>query len=215
MPETAYIDVTGTESGKGFQTAADVIRRGGVAGYPTETVYGLGGDARSAAVWRRIAELKQRSGSSPFIILIREPGLLQNIAARIPDYARAFIDRCWPGPLTLVFAASRRLPGHLASGDGTIAVRISPDPVCRQLMGQIDFPLISTSANPAGGQPARTAPEVLRYFDGRLDAVIDGGERDSGEVSSILSVAADRPVLIREGAVKRSNLEEIGGIPIL
>ncbi|MBN2417295.1 threonylcarbamoyl-AMP synthase [bacterium] len=211
MSETLYIEADGPGSGEGFARAAALLGREGVIGYPTETVYGLGGNAYASEAWHRIAELKQRAGASPFIILIRDPGLLKEIAGKIPGYARRFIDQCWPGPLTLVFAASRRLPGHLTSGTGTIAVRISPDPVCRRLLEELPFPLISTSANPAGREPARTAGQVADYFPGGLDAIIDGGERKQGEVSSIVSVAAGQPVLIREGALKRAELETIGG----
>lgn len=192
-----------------IEAAAEMIRRQGVIGYPTETVYGLGG-AATDPVASRVQSLKRRE-RKPMIILIPDSGSLSLFTQDIPEGVRPLIDACWPGPLTLVFHARTGSPGSLIGPDGGIAVRRSPDPVCQQLLSILGEAIISTSANPAGLPPARTAEQVREYFGSRLDGILDGGPRNSSEVSTVLDVQSRPFKLLREGAVSRSLLLSIAG----
>jgi L-threonylcarbamoyladenylate synthase len=192
---------------------ADYLISGGIIGYPTETVYGLGGDAENDEVIRQIQMLKDRDSSSPFLVLVSNRENVIPIVQTVPVKAEILMAAFWPGPLTLVFEASAVLPRSLIGDARRIGIRVSPDPVCRQLLEYLNKPLISTSANPSGFAPARSASEVAAYFAGRLGMILDGGKRLGNGVSTVLDVTLDPPRLIREGAIpKEAIIRTVGGI---
>jgi L-threonylcarbamoyladenylate synthase len=190
------------------------IRFGGVIGYPTETVYGLGGDAFNLETIRRIYRLKGRDFTSPLLILVRDREMLNAATRTIPHVAERLIQSFWPGQLTLIFEKDGGIPDALTGGRGAVGVRMSPDPVCRFILSRLDRPLISTSANPSGRVPARTASEVIRYFDGKVEWVIDGGARTDATPSTILDVTHTPPRLIRQGGVSKAQIETCIGAVI-
>jgi len=183
-----------------------VISEGGVIGYPTETIYGIGGDATSDRVVQRVNGLKKRDARHPMLMLVGRKSEIHRLVQRISDKAELLMDRLWPGPLTLVFDALPVLPKGVLSEEGRIGVRISSDPVCQALLEVLGRPLISTSANPHGKKPARSAAEVRGYFGTSLDMIIDGGERMGREPSTVLDVTREPPRLVREGAVKTADI---------
>ena len=188
-----------------------VISDGGVIGYPTETIYGIGGDATNARVVERVNDLKKRDARHPMLVLVGRKSDIRQLARRISVKAEVLMDRLWPGPLTLVFDALPVLPKGVLSEEGHVGVRISSDPVCQALLETLGKPLISTSANPHGKKPARSAAEVRGYFGTSLDMIIDGGERSGRVPSTVLDVSREPPRLLREGAVKRADIEELIG----
>ena len=188
-----------------------VISEGGVIGYPTETIYGIGGDATSDRVVQRVNGLKKRDVRHPMLVLVDRKSEIHRLAQRISGKAEVLMDRLWPGPLTLVFDALPVLPKGVLSEERRIGVRISSDPVCQALLKMLGKPLISTSANPHGKKPARSAAEVRGYFGTSLDMIIDGGERSGRVPSTVLDVSMEPPRLVREGAVKRADIEELIG----
>jgi len=183
-----------------------VVSEGGVIGYPTETIYGIGGDATSERVVQRVNGLKKRDVRHPMLVLVGRKSEIYRLAQRISDKAELLMDRLWPGPLTLVFDALPVLPKGVLSEEGRIGVRISSDPVCQALLKILGKPLISTSANPHGKKPARSAAEVQGYFGTSLDMIIDGGERLGRVPSTVLDVSTDPPRLVRKGAVKTTDI---------
>ena len=194
----------------------ECLRRGGIIGYPTETVYGIGGDATNAKVIDMIQKLKGRDSRNPMLVLVARTSDVISLVRTVSEKAKSLMNRFWPGPLTLILEILPILPESLLSKGNKLGIRISPDPVCDTLISAFRKPLISTSANPHGKKPAQSASEVSDYFGDSLNMIVDGGERIGGVPSTILDVSVDPPVLIREGAVKREDIEgTIGGIAIV
>ncbi|MDP2576516.1 MAG: L-threonylcarbamoyladenylate synthase [Candidatus Palauibacterales bacterium] len=212
--------------------AAEVLRAGGLVIHPTETVYGIGGDA-SAASNDLIASLKKRRGSErPLILLTLD---LAAVAALVeglewPDEAAALAERFWPGPLTLVVSctgAPRGLQGAGAGAragaragagaEGGIALRVTSDPCVRAILEEWEGPMTSTSANLAGRRPARTVEDAAAMFEARLAAVggaepalfIDAGETPGAEGSTIVSFVGAPPRLLRAGPISLRELKEV------
>jgi L-threonylcarbamoyladenylate synthase len=190
---------------------AVLLNRGGVIAYPTETVYGIGGDPTRADVIERIHKLKMRSAEKTFLLLIGEGTDLNRYVDGVPDAAARLIKRFWPGPLTLIFRASSVFPPNLTGDRGTVALRLSPDPVCAALIREFGKPLISTSANPPGREPARSGDEVLKYFPKGIDAILDGGERRVLSSSTIVDVTRPVPILVRQGPIDAETIRSATG----
>jgi len=199
------------ESGTVLGETLGVLGRGGVIAYPTETVYGLGCDAFQAEAVHRIRELKGRQAERSFLVLVGSAEDAFPLVDGVSPAAVRIIRTFWPGPLTLVFRAARHYREILADGRGTIGIRVSPDPVCRAILGRFRNPLVSTSANPAGREPACTAAEVAVYFPVGLDLILDGGERASKMPSTVIDVSGPVPLLLRRGSISRESLERSAG----
>ncbi|HDQ46167.1 MAG TPA: threonylcarbamoyl-AMP synthase [bacterium] len=185
----------------------ECVHAGGVIGYPTETVYGLGGDALNTRTIERIYRLKGRAFRNPLLVLVRDRDMLKETVRSIPSQADVLIRAFWPGPLTLIFEKCVRIPGALTGGSGTVAVRMSPDPFCRFVFTWFDRPLISTSANPSGAVPAQTEADLIRYFGGKIDWAVDGGKRQNTTPSTLLDLTCIPPRLVREGGVTGKQIE--------
>lgn len=192
----------------------DLIRRGGVIIYPTETVYGLGCLASVPSAIERVAALKGSESDASFLILIRGRASLSDFCREVPASASKLMDYFWPGPLTLVLPALESLHPHLVGPSGGVAVRQSSHPWLQTLLDNLQDGLISTSANPSG----KPAPDRVEELDSRLaektDLVINGGRLKSG-VSTVLDLCQDPPVLRRAGAVSAPEIEEMIGPVIL
>ena len=189
----------------------DSLLSGGVIGYPTETVYGLGGDATNADVIERISRLKQIEKGQPMLVLLGNRDELPQWIDGISANADVLMDRFWPGPLTLIFRTREIFPQRLLSKESRLGVRISPDPICQVLLSEFRKPLISTSANPHGLQPARSVSEVATYFGDGIDWLIDGGDRTGTAPSTVVDVSIDPPRIIRTGSVKQDDIENLIG----
>jgi len=191
------------------------VRDGGLLLYPTETVYGLGGQASAAAV-ERLAALKGRAAAQSFLLLVARPDAVEGV--EWTDCARRLADAFWPGALTLVLPSHEgAFPPGVRSADGGVAVRQSPHPVVARLLDALGEPITSTSANLTGEPPARSAQEALSLLK-RLSAedtevwMLNGGDAPGGTPSTVVDCRGE-PRVLREGAVDvqllRSVIEEI------
>jgi L-threonylcarbamoyladenylate synthase len=182
--------------------AAEILRAGGLVAFPTETFYGLGAAAFDPAAARRIFAVKGRPESKPLLLLVDGEAMLSTVAADVPPGARALMARYWPGALTLVLPARSTLPGEVTAGTRTIGVRRSAHPVAHGLVHALGAPVTAPSANPADRDPPTTAGEVLAYFDGAIELILDGGVTPGGPPSTVLDVTVDPPAVLRAGAVR-------------
>jgi len=183
------------------------LAQGGVIAYPTETVYGLGVDPFQPEAVKKLYRLKGRLPSNPVSLLIPSPDSLADFVVEVNGKARILMNKYWPGPLTLLFAAASAVPESVTGGTGKVGIRISANPFCSALLSKWGKSLVSTSANPSAEPPAMTAIEVMEYFKKGLNLILDGG-RAAGVPSTILDVSIDPPLLIREGTINRLMLEE-------
>jgi len=178
--------------------AIAALRRGEVVAYPTETFYGLGVDAFSAAALERVRVLKGR-GDKAISMLIEGDEMLARLVAEVPPRARALMAQHWPGPLTLALPARQGLPDVLVS-DGCVAVRQSPHSVARALVAAFGGPVTTTSANRSGEPPATTAA-MVRAALGDGCHVLDGGATPGGAPSTLARVRGEQIEILRAGAV--------------
>ncbi len=193
------------------QRVARVLRDGGVAVFPTDTLYGLGCSGESRLGLERLADLKGPARSSPFILLVGEAAWIVGIAKSVTPLATRLMDRWWPGPLTIVLDAGPGLCEALVSTDGTVAVRLPGSILCRSLCLELGAPVASTSANRAGGPPARSAREAAAEFAGGVDITVDGGPPSSDVPSTVVDARGKTPRLIRRGALELGPLDRGAG----
>jgi L-threonylcarbamoyladenylate synthase len=191
--------------------AAEVLRGGGLVAFPTETVYGLGAHALDAAAVRRIFEAKGRPGYNPLIVHAPDAGVARALAAAWPPAAAALAAAFWPGPLTLVLPKALGVPDAVTAGLATVALRVPAHPVALALLRAARLPVAAPSANRSAGVSPTTALHVVRSLGDGVDLVLDGGACPVGIESTVLSLAAAVPTLLRPGSVSREEIAEVVG----
>jgi L-threonylcarbamoyladenylate synthase len=179
--------------------AALLLRQGGVIGYPTETAYGLGTDAGNPGARDRIFAMKGRDRDKSLPVIVADLAQLALLCQPIPPAVRVLADRFWPGPLTLVVPLRREL--RESFGGESVAVRVSGLALARELARVSGCCLTATSANLSGGEPARSATEVMETFGAGLDLILDGGETSGLCPSTIVDLTGGEARLLREGPV--------------
>jgi L-threonylcarbamoyladenylate synthase len=182
-----------------------------IIGMPTETVYGLAGNAFSESAIKKIFALKKRPFYNPLIVHIKSASLLNTIARDIPEMAQRLAEEFWPGPLTLVLKKQPHISDFITAGKDTVAIRVPNHPVALALLEQLDFPLAAPSANPFGSISPTSAMHVSNYFEDKLDVILEGGECERGIESTIIGFENNQPVLYRHGSISVEEIEKIVG----
>ncbi len=193
------------------EQAAQALRDGKLAVFPTETVYGLGADVFNARAAARIFEVKQRPLHDPFIVHISSVEQIERLARSIPPAARLLMERCWPGPLTLVLPKADSVPDIVTAGNPTLAVRMPSHPLAEAMIRLAETPVAAPSANLFGRTSPTTAEHVREQLGGGFDALIDGGSCRIGIESTVLSLAGDVPTILRHGGVTKEQIESLIG----
>jgi len=191
--------------------AVKAFRQGGVIAYPTETFYGLAADPFNPVAIERLFALKGRPSANPISLIIADKAMLKGLVAEVPRAATALMERFWPGPLTLVLRAAPSVPASLIAGTGKVGVRLSSHPVAQALSAICSSPITATSANPSGKRPPASAQDVLDYFNGSLDVLIDGGVLTGRLGSTIVDASEGKAVVLREGEIPSQEVFEALG----
>jgi L-threonylcarbamoyladenylate synthase len=191
--------------------AAELLRRGGLVAFPTETVYGLGADATNAVAVRRIFEVKHRPATSPLIVHADSEEMAREYAAEWPACASELAERFWPGPLTLVLPKKAIIPDEVTAGLGTVGLRVPAHPIALELIRTAGLPVAAPSANRFMQLSPTTAAHVRDSLGDGVDLILDGGSTPVGIESTVLSLVGGRPVLLRPGMISKEELEEILG----
>jgi L-threonylcarbamoyladenylate synthase len=199
---------------QGIKKAAQILLRGGIIAFPTETFYGLAADALNEGALKKIFQVKGREEGKPLLLLVADKNWLKGLVQNISPLAERLMDRFWPGPLTLVFNASPQLSPLLTADTGKIGVRLSPHPVTQALVQAVGRAITGTSANLSGQPGTLTAREVFQSLGESLDAVLDGGKTAGGPGSTVLDVSDPPPRIIREGMISRSELSLFVGMAV-
>ena len=186
--------------------AVDALLRGGLVAVPTETVYGLAANGLDADAVARIYEAKGRPSLKPLSLLV--PGLdaAESFCADIPEQARALAGRFWPGPLTMVLKRRGNVPDIVTAGGGTIGIRCPDHPLTLELMRLAGVPLAAPSANLSDMPSPKCAAEVLSYFNGVIDCVVDGGACALGVESTIIDLSSEPFKILRKGALEEADI---------
>ena len=193
------------------ETAANIIKSGGLVAIPTETVYGLGADGLNEEAVAKIFQAKGRPQDNPLILHISEAKEMERFCHSIPKAAYALAEKFWPGPLTMVLPAREIVPKRTTGGLSTVAVRCPDNAVTRQVIRLAGCPIAAPSANLSGKPSTTTAQHVLHDHDGRIDAIIDGGPCRVGVESTIVDLTEERPRLLRPGGITPEQLLEVLG----
>jgi len=194
-----------------IRQAAEIIQKGGMGAFPTETVYGLGADVFSPLAVARIFEVKKRPSFDPLIVHVANPADAEKLAADIPSNAAKLIKKFWPGPLTVVLSKKEAVPDIVTAGLPTVAVRMPDHPMALGLMELSKCPIAAPSANPFGYLSPTTAEHVRDQLGDQIDFILDGGPCQVGVESTILSLCEKKPRLLRHGGLPQEEIETVIG----
>ena len=194
-----------------IEIAADIIRKGGLVAFPTETVYGLGADALNGEAVLELFAAKKRPLDNPPIVHVSDPKEVDKLVLEVPPKAKVFMEKFWPGPLTLIFKRSSFVPNVTVAGLDTVAIRMPKHRVALELIRQSRCPIAAPSANLAGKPSPTTAQHVYEDLNGRIDAILDGGDTNIGVESTVVDLSVDPPMLLRPGGTPYEALKKVLG----
>ena len=211
--ETIRVKIKNTESvqDKELEPAAEILKKGGLVAFPTETVYGLGGNALDSKAAEKIYGAKGRPSDNPLIAHVSCIQEVEPLVREIPEAGRKLMEKFWPGPLTLIFPKSDIVPYGTTGGLDTVAVRMPSDPVANRLIALAGVPVAAPSANTSGRPSPTTAEHVWQDLQGKIDMILDGGAVGIGLESTIVDVSGPVPTVLRPGAVTLEMLKECLG----
>jgi L-threonylcarbamoyladenylate synthase len=196
-----------------MERAAQIIRRGGLVAFPTETVYGLGANALDSDAIARIYRVKRRPLASPLIVHVSDEAMARTLTADWPERAQRLAARFWPGPLTLVLRKAAIVPDLVTAGLDSVGVRVPAHPVALELIKRARVPIAAPSANRFTEISPTTAAHVRESLGDAIDMVLDGGPADVGIESTVASLRREPPMVLRPGMVSQHELEEATGVP--
>ena len=192
---------------KQIEEAVDVLKQGGIIAFPTETSYGLGVDPFNECAVEKLYRLKKRDFSKPILLLIASVHQLTICTDSVPRQYNQLIEKYWPGPLTLIFPASKNIPDILKGGKETIAIRQSPHAVATAIVEKISQPITATSANISNQKPAVTSKDCLTIFGDHIDYIVDNKEKGHDTFSTIVGLVNGQPTVFRDGVLKIPEIE--------
>lgn len=191
--------------------AAHILAKGGLVAIPTETVYGLAGNALSTDAAKEIYAAKGRPSDNPLIVHISSVNDLYIVAKDVPDIALKLAERFWPGPLTMILNKSDRVPSGTTGGLDTVAIRMPNHKIALELISKSGIYLAAPSANTSGRPSPTTAEHVKEDLSGKIDMILDGGPVGIGIESTIVDLTGDVPTILRPGFISKTMLEEVIG----
>jgi L-threonylcarbamoyladenylate synthase len=194
-----------------IKQAVEILRRGGLVAFPTETVYGLGADARNQAAIERIFAAKNRPRSHPLIVHLADASWLPDWVGSIPEAASRLAENFWPGPLTLILPKQPEVLDTLTGGSEALGIRIPGHPVAQRLLQEFGSGIAAPSANQFKRVSPTLAKHVRRDLGSSVDLVLDGGACKVGIESTIVDFSQEPPVILRLGQVTQANLEQVAG----
>lgn len=197
--------------GRDIAHAVAILRRGGLVALPTETVYGLGADARNADAVRRIYAAKGRPADHPLIVHLADATQLADWSAEVTPLAKKLAEKFWPGPLTLILRRAAGVGDFVTGGQDTVGLRVPSHPVAQDLLRAFGGGIAAPSANRFGRVSTTTAEHVAEELGDAVDYVLDGGASDIGIESTIIDVRGDEPVLMRPGHIGVGDIEAAAG----
>lgn len=193
-----------------LEKAEAIIRKGGFIAVPTDTIYGIIGDATNENAVEALYELKQRPKEKAFPIFIRDIAMARWFAY-ISDAKARFLENAWPGTMTVIFNHKEKLTRNLTVGKDTVALRMPDTPFLLALLARMNVPLVQSSANISGIVPAKNTQEIIASFEGRAhspDLIIDGGEL-AGSPSVIIDFTGNKPLLVRSGLMNKNDIDAL------
>lgn len=199
MTAVLRINASRPEAAK-IREAASILKEGGLVGFPTETVYGLGANLLDNRAVKKVYEIKDRPRNKPLTIHIADRRIVRRMVGRIPAKAAKLIDRYWPGPLTVILKDRR---------GRKVGFRMPDNRIAFLLIKEAGVPVVAPSANISGNKPPTNAREVLRDLDGKIDMVIDGGKTKIGRESTVVDMTGGKLKVLRVGAISAEGIRKV------
>jgi L-threonylcarbamoyladenylate synthase len=193
------------------QRAAELLRAGEVVALPTETVYGLAGNALDAKAVTRIFEIKGRPANNPIIVHVADVEMAKRCVAQWPGSADELAKSFWPGPLTMVLPRSKEIPDVVTAGGPTVGVRWPSHPFIQAVIRECDFPLAAPSANPSNQISPTNAAHVAKHLGAQVSLIVDGGQSQVGIESTVIDLTSTPPRLLRPGMIHEQTLMAVMG----
>ncbi len=209
--DTLIIRINSADMEEQLVEAAEMLAKGKTVAFPTETVYGLGGNALSESAVNAIYDAKGRPSDNPLIVHIASLDMLDELAEEIKPYAKNLMGAFWPGPITFVVKKKDQVPYKVTGGLETVGVRMPSHPVALKLIELSGVPVAAPSANLSGKPSPTDVKYVLQEMSGRVDCIVDGGDSEVGLESTVLDVTGDVPVILRPGKITREMIVECVG----
>ena len=198
-------------SKKDIEEAAQILKAGGLVAFPTETVYGLGGNGLDKEAARKIYAAKGRPSDNPLILHVSKMEEVYPLVENVPEKAKLLMESFWPGPLTLILKKSKIVPLESTGGLDTVAIRCPDNALTLELIERAGLPVAGPSANLSGSPSPTEASHVYHDLSGRIEGILDDGAVGIGVESTILDMSTDRPTLLRPGAITLEDLTEVLG----
>lgn len=189
--------------------ACELLKKGEVVAVPTETVYGLAGDATNGSAIKKIFEAKGRPADNPLIVHIASIEMLDGIVSKFSADAKKLAENFWPGPLTIIMPKGNKVCKETTAGLDSVGVRMPANEIAREIILRSGVPFSAPSANISGKPSPTTAQDVFADMNGKINLIIDGGESDAGVESTVISVLEDTPVILRPGIVIKEDIEKV------
>ena len=200
---------------KSIELACSLIKNGEVVGVPTETVYGLAGDANNPDAIKKIFEAKGRPADNPLIVHISNLSQLNGLVREFSNDAKALANAFWPGPLTIIMPKGKNVCDATCAGLDSVGIRMPANEIARQIIEESNTPFAAPSANISGKPSPTNANDVFEDMNGKIQLIIDGGECLAGVESTVVSVLNETPIILRPGVVTKSQMEAVLNKPVL
>ena len=187
---------------------ANIIKEGGIAIFPTETVYGIGVDGLNEDAIKKLYEVKKRSFDKPISLLVSNLGMIEKVTKDITDVEYRIMKKFFPGPLTIILKKKDIVPDILTSGGDSVGIRMPDNEIARKLIELVGNPIATTSANISGNISGTNIESILEDFKENVDCFIDNGDSEIGISSTVIKVVDNVPVILREGTIKEEKIEK-------
>ena len=194
-----------------IEKACELLKTGEIVCVPTETVYGLAGDATNSQAVKKIFIAKGRPGDNPLIVHIANMDMLEGIVKFVSNDAKKLANAFWPGPLTIVMPKGDKVAAETCAGLDSVGVRMPSHPVAREIIEKSGVAFAAPSANLSGKPSPTNAADVFADMNGRIPLIIDGGESDAGVESTVVSVLSDTPIILRPGIITKEMMQNVLG----
>jgi len=208
---TRVFEIKDKKDDSKIEIAADIINKGGLVAFPTETVYGLGANALDASAVEKIYIVKQRPKNDPLIVHIADKEDIHKIGVDISNKTIKLINKFWPGPLTVLVKKSKNIPGIVSAGLESVAVRFPSNRIARVLIEKSGVPIAAPSANLFGRPSPTDSKHVLEDLNDKIDVILDGGQTEIGLESTIIDCTSEIPTVLRPGGITVEQIENAIG----
>jgi len=209
VPDTSRLGIGSPQVALQIDRAIEILKAGGIVAFPTDTVYGLGGDAFNGEAAERIYVVKQRSRYLPLPVLVADTTQVTAVVDSVSEVAQLLMKHFWPGGLTLVLPKAASLPDIITAGGEKVAIRIPNHLVPLTIIRRLSVPIIGTSANISDTPSAVTAQDVEQQLGNQIDLVIDMGRCPGGLESTVVDVTGEKPVVLRQGIIPEDEIERV------